>query len=146
DLESMAHGIPHLAPNRILTLNEGTEVAGAPRAIVAAGTGLGEGYMIFDAARGRYEPHASEGGHADFAARDDAEIELMRRLSSRYGHVSVERVVSGHGIGEILDHLTAAGRYRASRELRDAIAAGDPAAVIAKAAMDRSQPICVETM
>ncbi|HZI93538.1 MAG TPA: glucokinase, partial [Patescibacteria group bacterium] len=146
DLESTAHGIPLLGPGEIVTLNEGSEVAGAARAIIAAGTGLGQGYMIFDRERQRYQPRASEGGHTDFAARDDAEIELLRRLASKFGHVSAERVLSGSGVGEILDHLTTTGRYLASRELRDAIAAGDAAAVIARAAMDRTHPICIETM
>jgi glucokinase len=146
DLESTAHGVPHLAPAELFVLNEGREVARAARAILAAGTGLGEGYMVFDAHRGRYEPHASEGGHADFAPRNDEEIDLLRHLASRFGRVSVERVVSGMGIAAIFEHLAAGGRRQVTRALREAVAGGDAAAVVAGAAMDGSSPVCTDTM
>jgi len=152
DLESTAHGIPFLRPEEVVTLNAGAEVPRASRAILAAGTGLGEGYMVFDAKQDRYEPRASEGGHSDFAARTPEEIELQAKLTGKFGHVSVERVVSGMGIVEILEYLASTGRHRAPRELRDALSGRGPqgqvdaAAVIGRAAIERSHPICIETM
>ena len=85
DLESTAHGIPDLSADQICTLNEGREVAGGARAIIAAGTGLGQGYMVYDAAQERYLPHASEGGHTDFGPRSPEEIELLQFLTRRLG-------------------------------------------------------------
>jgi glucokinase len=146
DLESMAHGIPHLAADRIHTLNDGRESRGAARAIIAAGSGLGEGYMVWDGSCDRHIPCASEGGHSDFAARNAEEIEMLGHFIGRYGHVSVERVVSGMGILEIFGYLADTGRYDVPASLHEAIAAGDAAAGISKAAMHERTPICVETM
>jgi len=146
DLESTAHGIPLLSGGELLVLNEGAEVPGAPRAIIAAGTGLGQGYMIHDARTGRYVPCASEGGHADFAARDDEEFGLLKHLASRVGRVSVERVVSGMGIEAIFDHLATSGRYEVPAELRAAAGGPDGASAISGAALAGAPPICVETM
>lgn len=146
DLESMAHGVAQLKPDEFLTLNPGVPSAGAACAIIAAGTGLGEGYMVWDAAGGRHVPSASEGGHTDFAARNSDEIDLLRRLQTRFTRVSVERVVSGAGIREIFDHLEATGRYEVPASVRSALDTGDPAAVISREAIDKGAAICVETM
>lgn len=146
DLESMAHGVAELGPDEFLTLNPGVEVKKGARAIIAAGTGLGEGYMVWDATWNRHVPSASEGGHADFAARNHDEIDLLRRLLARFERVSVERVVSGTGIREIFDHLAATGRYDIPGALREALDSGDPSPAISHAAMNGGAPICVETM
>lgn len=82
--------------------------AGAPKrrgganiAVLAAGTGLGEAMLVWDGSR--FVPSATEGGHADFAPRDDLEIELLRFLRERFGHVSWERLLSGAGLGNVYD-------------------------------------------
>lgn len=146
DLESMAHGVAELKPEEFLTLNRGVETKNAACAIIAAGTGLGEGYMVWDAASNRHVPSASEGGHTDFAARNSDEIDLLRFMQSRFARVSVERVVSGMGIHAIFDQLVASGRYEIPVSLRKAIDTGDPAAAISSEAMRGGAPICVETM
>ena len=146
DLEAMAYGVPELKPEEFLTLNRGVEATEAACAIIAAGTGLGEGYMVWDPVSKRHVPSASEGGHTDFAARNPDEIELLRHLQTRFERVSVERVVSGAGIREIFDHLAATGRYDVPATLRAALDAGDHAAVISNAAMTGGAALCVETM
>jgi len=146
DLESTAHGIPLLSGEELLSLNDGEEVPGAPRALIAAGTGLGQGYMVREAGSDRYLPCASEGGHSDFAARDEEEFALLRHLKTRLGRVSVERVVSGMGIESIFDYLAATGRYMVPDTLRRAVSGPDGAAVISKAALEGTSPVCVETM
>lgn len=146
DLEATAHGIPELPPDQIHALNEGHEARGAARAIIAAGTGLGEGYMVRDVSGDHYVPSASEGGHCDYAARNAEEIEMLGHFIGRFGRVSVERVVSGMGILEIFGYLADTGRYEVPAPLRETIAAGDPAAEISKAAERDRVPICVETM
>jgi glucokinase len=146
DLESMAHGVDELSGDEIAAINPGREVPRAPRAIIAAGTGLGEAYMIWDVAAGRYAPHPSEGGHADFAPRRDDEIALLRTLVARHGHVSVERVVSGPGIRSIFEHLEATRVHEVPEALRREIVTRDPTAVIGEAALRGSPPICVEAM
>ena len=146
DLESMAYGIAELRPDEFLTLNPGVESPRAARAIIAAGTGMGEGYMVWNAGCDRHIPSASEGGHTDFAARNPAEIDLLRRLLERFERVSVERVVSGAGIRSIFDHLAGTGRYEIPAVLRASIDSGDPAAAISHAAINGGTPICIETM
>ena len=146
DLEAMAYGIEELRPDEFHTLNKGLEAGQAARAIIAAGTGLGQGYMVWDTAQGRHVANASEGGHVDFAPRNSDEIDLLRRLLGRFKRVSVERVVSGAGIREIFDHVAAASGHEVPDALVEALHAGDPAAVISHEAMNGGSPICIETM
>jgi glucokinase len=70
-------------------------------AVIAAGTGLGEAMLLWDGKR--FFPNATEGGHADFAPSDDVEVELLRFLRGRFGHVSWERILSGNGLGNLYD-------------------------------------------
>jgi glucokinase len=77
---------------------------------------------------------ATEGGHQDFAPRTDAEIDLLRGLRERYGHVSVERVVSGPGLVAIYRHLRRAGVAPEDPELRDRLERTDPGDAISRAA------------
>jgi glucokinase len=96
DLEAMAFSVPLLAGDELHVLREGEPAAGRNMALIAAGTGLGEALLHF--VDGRYVPSASESGHADFAARTDRDIALLRLLTARRGRASVEDVVSGQGL------------------------------------------------
>jgi glucokinase len=105
---------------------------------------LGEAGLCWDGTLHR--PFATEGGHTDFAPRDDLELALLRGLQERFGHVSWERLVSGMGIANIYDFLLERHGAQTSRPLREAMAAGDESAAIAAAATDGSCPLCAETM
>ena len=107
DLQATAYGLFTLESEEFLVLNEGVIRRPGNKVLIAAGTGLGE-TIIFDDGK-NYHPIASEGGHADFAARDELEIELLRYLIGRYGHVSYERVVSGPGLLNIYEFLQERG-------------------------------------
>jgi glucokinase len=86
---------------------------------------------------------ASEGGHADFAPRDEDEVALLVYLRRRFGeHVSVERVVSGRGLPAIYEHLRDAGYAPESPAVAAALAAGDPAQVIATAGLAGQDRLC----
>ncbi len=102
DLEANAYGIESLKEDEFLTLNEGKKQKGNA-CLLAAGTGLGEAGFYFDGKN--YKPFACEGGHTDFAPRDELEIELFKFLQKKYGHVSYERIVSGPGIQKIYEFL-----------------------------------------
>ena len=93
---------------------------GANVAVIAAGTGLGEAMLIWSG--DGFVPSATEGGHADFAARDDLEIELLQFLRNRYGRVSWERILSGNGIGNLYDFFRQAKGMEDTRENAEAIA------------------------
>jgi glucokinase len=98
DFAAVGYGLAHLRPDELHVLQTGEVVADAPQAVIGAGTGLGQGYLI--PACGKYEVLASEGGHSDFAARTPLEFELVQYLMERddLDHVSYDRLVSGRGI------------------------------------------------
>ena len=96
DLEAMAMSIDVLTSDDVAVLQEGEPRVDGNAAVIAAGTGLGQAYL--HRVGGRLQPVPSEGGHADFAARTDREIELVRMLRDLYGRAEVEHVLSGPGI------------------------------------------------
>ena len=99
DLEAMAYAVPVLAGDELAVLQEGERVPTGNVAIIAAGTGLGEGMLInID---GRLVPGQSEGGHADFSARTPRELEMVAALSKMLGRVSAEDILSGPGLVNI---------------------------------------------
>src|SRR5262245_30969983 len=99
DLQAMAYAVPVLIGSEVLVLQSGEAIRGGNIAIIAAGTGLGEGLLHY--IDGHRVPSPSEGGHADFAARTEREIALVRDLTKRYGRADVEHVVSGRGLRNI---------------------------------------------
>jgi glucokinase len=96
DLEAMANSVDVLTPEEVVVLQQGAPRTDGNAAIIAAGTGLGQAYL--HRVGTRLMPSASEGGHADFAARTDREIELVRMLRDLYGRSEVEHVLSGPGL------------------------------------------------
>jgi glucokinase len=145
DLEATGYGIPVLAPENIITLQEGDAAAMGHRGLIAAGTGLGEALLVWDGKTHR--PIPSEGGHCDFAARTDREIALLEYLRRTLGgHVSWERVVSGIGIHNIYGYLRDVERLDEPVWLRDRMTSEDPNAVIGSCAEDGSSALCFETM
>jgi glucokinase len=99
DLEALAFGVPVLEPDELAVLQQGIAVPGGNAAVIAAGTGLG--ISMLHEVDGRWVPIASEGGHADFAARTPRELDLVRDLSRVFGRVGVEHVISGPGLVNI---------------------------------------------
>jgi glucokinase len=112
--------------------------------LVAPGTGLGVSLLV--AADGKLYPIASEGGHVDFAPRNDDEVDLWRYLRQREDHVSVERLASGPGIFAIYSWLKERDRYEEPEWFVEKLKANDPPAVISQAALlERLEP-CVKTL
>ena len=146
DLEGTAYGMLHLPKEDVVSLNEGRR----PRrrgnvAVIAAGTGLGEAYLYWDG--GRHRPIATEGGHSDFAPRNDEEVDLLLHLRQKLGgRVSCERVLSGPGVYEIYQFLRDTGRQSEPKWLAEKLASGDPSAQISVEAQNDGEPICVATM
>lgn len=96
DLEAMAHAVPVLEPDELATLQEGVIMPTGNAALIAAGTGLGE--ALLHNIDGRFVPSASEGGHADFAARTPREMAFVADLTQSLGRVDHDRVISGPGL------------------------------------------------
>lgn len=146
DLEANGYGIPELSAESIFTLHAADASAVGHRGLVSAGTGLGEAMLIWDG-KHRHLPIASEGGHCDFAARNDREIKLLEYLRrTLQGRVSFERVVSGIGIKNVYAFLRDDQKMDEPAWLRERLETEDPNAVIGQCAEDGSSPICYETM
>jgi glucokinase len=144
DLEANAWGVFTLRDDDCETLSPGAPAREGNAAIISAGTGLGEaGYHGVGSS---LQPFASEGGHADFAPRDELTIELFRWLQRRHGHVSWERVVSGPGLVNIFTFLQEVKHGEVSAALAEAMREGDPAAAISSAALDESSELAVAAL
>ena len=134
DLEATAYGIGELSPEQLYTLNEGEGGRAGHRALIAAGTGLGMAGIFYDA--GVYRPMPSEGGHMDFAPRNEREFEMLTYLREKIGgRVSYERVLSGMGLFNIYSFLRDRGHGEEPAWLAEEIRAGDPSAAISRAAL-----------
>jgi glucokinase len=144
DLLANAHGIAMLDESDFVALNAGSPSPTGNRALISAGTGLGEAGLL--AVGNGYEPFPSEGGHVDFAPRNDLEIEMLRYMMDRFEHVSYERVLSGPGLHNIFQFLRDTGRGDEPGWLAQQIAEGDPSAAIATSALEGTSDICVQAL
>jgi glucokinase len=140
DLEANAFGIEVLPEEDFCTINVGELDEHGNAGLISAGTGLGEAGLFFDGKR--LQPFASEGGHCDFAPKDQEQFELLTYLQARYGNVSWERVLSGTGLFNIYTFLRDTGRGKEPDWLAAEILEGDSAASISRAALAGTSELC----
>lgn len=139
DLAATAHSLDWLPPTDFWVLNPGKAEPGATKALLAAGTGLGQAFMVW--VGGRYRTAPSEGGHTDFAPHTEQQIGLLRFMRRRYPQVSWELILSGRGFRTIHEFIDPAVRH-ASFDDADA----DPAPEITRLGLEKTCKICVETL
>ncbi|HUA16860.1 MAG TPA: glucokinase [Verrucomicrobiae bacterium] len=145
DMEAYAYGIDALDSKDFVTLNEGSAEAEGNRALISAKTGLGVAGLYWDGYR--HHPFACEGGHADFAPKDELQVELLSYLQKKYGRVSYERILSGPGIRNIYEFLRDLGKAEEPAWLHDELnAAHDASPVISKFALEGKAAICEQTL
>lgn len=157
DFAAIGYGVLGLTHHDLYTLQEGDPQPGAPIAVIGAGTGLGEAFLVGQGAN--YCVFASEGGHADFAPRSELEFQLLLYLRDKHSidRVSVERVVSGAGIVSIYEFLRDRGMAEESPALTEMFKTWhyqigreektiDPAAEISKAALSGQDYLCEKAM
>ncbi len=145
DLQANAYGIAELDAEQIYTLSEGDAQQVGNRALISAGTGLGEGFIVWDGRN--YVPYPSEGGHADFAPRNRDEFELLRFLGQKYnGRISYERVVSGPGLKNIYEFLREVQGLEEPAWLAERMTQEDPNAVITESALKATSKICEKAL
>ena len=144
DLQATAFAVPFLPEESLAVLQRGEAEPRGTVAVLAAGTGLGAAFLVWDGTG--YLPVASEGGHADFAPRDEREIRLLRYLQGRYGRVSVERAVSGRGLHAIYRFLREAEGMAESGGVEARLAAEDPPRVVTQEGLSGNSAACAEAL
>jgi glucokinase len=143
DLEVAAHGVLTLPERELHVLQPGI-VRRGHQVLIAAGTGLGEALIVQDG--GRRIVIASEGGHADFAPRNDMEEDLLRFLRKEFGRVSCERILSGPGLFNVYRFLRDTGWAKESAQAAERMRAGDPSAVVTEMALADRDPMCAQAL
>lgn len=105
DFHAAARGVEQLAPGEWVDLNAGTPNPSAPVAVIGAGTGLGQAFLVPTARGTQVLP--TEGGHREFSPKDPLQDRLLVALRKKHrGRVSTERVLSGPGLLSIYEFLT----------------------------------------
>ena len=145
DLQAIGNSIPHLNDSDVETLNTGRQIEHGVIAVVAPGTGLGEAFLVWNGTE--YVSMPSEGGHASFAPNGPLQLELLRYLQPRFGHVSFERVCSGSGLPNLYAFLKDTGRAVEPEWLAKELAGvRDPNPIIVQNAVQAKSEICMMTV
>jgi glucokinase len=144
DVEATGFGIASLAPDDLLSLNDGQGQDGAPAALIAAGTGLGEAILLPHGAS--RIPFPTESGHADFAPTNKLQCEFLQHVWGKFHHVSWDRVLSGPGLLLMYEFLLDSNRGIERKEVAEKMRVGDASAVIADTALNRDCEVCIAAL
>lgn len=145
DLEATAYGMLYLSEDEFVDLNPTGRTVEGNRAVIAAGTGLGEAMLFWDGEH--YHPIGSEGGHSDFAPGTAQQDELLKWMRSRYpGHVSFERILSGPGIYTLYEFLVESGFAPQPVSMLQIPDGQDRSAMVSECALVQNDPLCMETL
>lgn len=139
DFQAIGYGIEALAKKDRVVLQKGRPVRHAPRVLLGAGTGLGQGILVWH--DDHYSPVATEGGHANFAPADELQLDLARYLLKTHGRTSWELVLSGHGLVDLYAFMKVRGEVSESSAVAGAMRCADPAAIITRAALEQNDPL-----
>ncbi|MFT3823287.1 MAG: glucokinase [Chitinophagaceae bacterium] len=145
DLEAFAYGLAALQPDDFITVHSGKKGSTGNMAILAPGTGLGEAGLFWD---GNYfHPFPTEGGHCEFAPRNEEDIEVYRFLQKKYGIVSWERLIAGPAIMDLYYFVRDVLKMEEPAWLAAELQTTDnDSAVISEAALLKKAPACVKAM
>jgi len=144
DLAAAARAVPLLRTSEQVPLNKGNPQKKGNFALLSPGTGLGQAIGAYH--NGEYVSLPSEGGHVSFSPATEAEIDLWRYLRKKFGHVSVERILSGPGLVNIYSWLRDSGRYEEPPWLKGLLKQGDPAKAIGEGALRERQALCADAL
>lgn len=144
DLTATALAIPSLRDTELEVLNEAVPLENEPIGLLAPGTGLGVSLVIQP--QGEFIPIASEGGHADFAPQNRRQFRLMEYFAGKYGHVSLERIVSGPGILAIYNWLRSESPEKESQWMKEALEDEESPELVTRAAIEKEDPLCLDVL
>lgn len=104
DFEALGWSLPTLKAADLLALGSRMPVKGAPKLVIGPGTGFGAACLF----QGPTPVVAvTEAGHATLPATSDREAAVIAVLRRRFGHVSIERALSGPGIENLYEAIAA---------------------------------------
>lgn len=144
DFQSVGYGIEALEDEDLVTLQEGKAVSQGTQMIIGAGTGLGQGFLVWQ--DNHYEVVPSEGGHTSFAPTTELQIELLRYLQKRYHWATWERAVSGRGLANIFDFLLETRQPALAPALQQALEIEDRAAAVSRFGLSGEDPTAREAL
>ena len=144
DLEATAYGILRVADRELVVLNRGTPEPHGTVAVIAPGTGLGEGALLWTG--GAYRALPTEGGHTDFAPRNELEIDFLRYMLRIHKRVSYERILSGPGLVAMYDFFRQRSGVPAPEQLAKELTGDHAAAAVSAAAMSGRDAVCGEAL
>jgi glucokinase len=145
DLVAMACSVPCLEDKDVAVLQSGAQLKEGRISIVAAGTGLGQAFLVPTGSE-KYYAVDSEGGHADFAPRNKIEAELLFFLQKKFTRVSVERVVSGPGVIHIFEFVKEHLYPGVSEDWQKGLQNEELVAEIIRCAVEKKSEICEKTL
>lgn len=144
DFAAVALGVEALSASDLVTLQAGTPQAkeSGLRVVLGAGTGMGVAWLAWQ--DGRAVPLPTEAGHMDFAPANELQVRLLEHLRDKYGHVSVERVLSGSGLTDMFNFLQAS--LGKASGLVPANLDGDSGAAVTELALNRRHPLALKAL
>jgi len=96
DLTALAASIPYLTPEETFEIKGGIRKEGETIAVIAPGTGLGQGYLVPNGEG--YIIKGSEGGHSGFSPANEEQVKLLSWMMKSSESVSAEQVCAGPAI------------------------------------------------
>ncbi len=144
DLQAMAFAVPFIPPDGVAVLQEGKADPDGTIGVIAAGTGLGEAFLV--RAGAAWLPRATEGGHVDFAPRGELQVRLRKSLEALHGRVSVERILSGPGLEAIYRFLRDSEGVAEAPGAESPLSSDDPPRAIAQEGIARDSGACREAL
>ena len=145
DLTAVCSSLPLLRQNDLQTIQQGQAVEHGVRAVIAPGTGLGEGFLVEQ--KSCFYPQGSEGGHCDFAPLNQEQADLLAYLKKDSAAVSYELLCSGKGIPNIFDFFASTGLARNDTRFTQIAEAEDRTPEIVEGAFGEPLcPLCAKTM
>lgn len=144
DFQGVGYGLDALSAGDLRVLQQGTVQPHAPRVLLGAGTGFGQGIQVWQ--QDHYEVLASEGGHVDFAPHGKLQMELLGYLLASQSRVSYDDLLSGRGVVSMCRFLAETGRGKISAGMQQDMDSGDPAAVISRHALQENDALAVATL
>lgn len=144
DFAVLIYGLPHLQAQQCAPLRPGKADAGGNLLVLGAGTGLGVAFGVRTPSG--LVAMASEAAHGTFAPRSIAEWRLSQWLQEdlELERLSIERVVSGTGLGHVGRWLLQERHPRGNHPLQSDTIDDLPAAVAAAAAA--GDPLAAEAL